>query len=353
MSLGPEAWAEARKTIQSIISGELNVLNDDKLKEKAVVPMNGSEMHLPASIGDYTDFYSAYHHAYNVGCMFRSPEKALKPNWLHLPVAYHGRSSSVVVSGTPIKRPCGQVMPPNATEPIFGASSRLDFELEMAFFVGSKETEFGSRISVEDAERHIFGLVIMNDWSARDIQKWEYKPLGPFLSKNFATTISPWVVPIDALEPFKVPLPKQSPDPLPYLKCTDDYLFDIDLTVDIVPNGNENARTTITKSNSKYLYWSPRQQLAHHTITGCIMKPGDLLASGTISGPTKETFGSLLELSWAGSKPVTLADGSERKFLLDNDKVIISGTACNASTKIGFGECSGVILPATVPTFAK
>lgn len=350
MSLGPQAWAEARSVIKSILSSELPALNqNEQLKQKALVSMDNVQMHLPACIGDYTDFYSSYNHAFNVGTMFRGPEKALKPNWLHLPVAYHGRSSSVVVSGTPIRRPCGQLMPPDATCPIFAPSSRLDFELEMAFFVGSQQTQMGNPISIDQADKHIFGLVLMNDWSARDIQKWEYKPLGPFLAKNFATTISPWIIPLEALEPFKVPLPKQRPEPLPYLKCANDYLYDIELTVDIAPGSNANARTTICKSNSKYLYWSQRQQLAHHTITGCIMKPGDLLASGTISGPTAETYGSMLELSWAGSKAINLNDGSTRKFLQDGDQVIISGQASNGSVKIGFGECSGVVLPAVLP----
>lgn len=352
MSLGPDAWSETRETIKSILSGKLSILNQDiKLKNESLIPIDECTMHLPASIGDYTDFYSSYNHAFNVGTMFRGPEKALKPNWLHLPVAYHGRSSSVVVSGTNIRRPCGQLMPPDSTKPIFGPSTRLDFELEMAFFVGSQQTLMGNPININDAEKHIFGLVLMNDWSARDIQKWEYKPLGPFLAKNFATTISPWIIPLEALEPFKVPLPKQQPDILPYLKSNHDYLYDIELTVDLTPNGNENGKTTICKSNSKYLYWSQRQQLAHHTVTGCIMKPGDLLASGTISGPTEDTFGSLLELSWAGSKAVKLNDGSTRKFLQDGDKVTISGKASNDSITIGFGECSGVILPANVPAY--
>ena len=347
MSLGPESWSEARNTIKSILSGEISALvQDDNLRKKSLIPMDKIQMHLPAKIGDYTDFYSSYQHAFNVGSMFRGPETALKPNWLHLPVAYHGRSSSVVVSGTPITRPCGQLMPPDSAKPIFGPSSRLDFELEMAFFIGSQETKLGNPIAIDEAENHIFGLVLMNDWSARDIQKWEYEPLGPFLAKNFATTISPWIVPIEALEPFKIPLPKQQPEPLPYLQGTNDYLYDIELTVDIVPNSNEGARTTISKSNSKHLYWSQRQQLAHHTITGCNMKPGDLLASGTITGPTPDSYGSLLELSWAGSKSVTLKDGTSRKFLQDGDNVIISGKATKGSTTIGFGECSGVILPA-------
>lgn len=348
MSLTPEAWHEGRLRIRELLSKDESILRDNiKLRSEAIVEMKDVKMHLPASIGDYTDFYSSLDHATNVGAMFRSRENALMPNWKYLPVGYHGRASSIVPSGTPVRRPLGQTRPVDSEPPQFGPCKRLDFELEVAFFVGNKETKLGEPVPINEADKHIFGLVLMNDWSARDIQKWEYVPLGPFLAKNFGTTISPWVVPLEALEPFKVPSISQNPTPFPYLRSQNDYHFDVELTVDLIPpNGGSDSKTRIVTSNFKHMYWTMRQQLAHHTITGCNIKPGDLMASGTVSGPTPESFGSLLELSWSGSKEVTLKDGSTRKFLEDGDQVILSGRASKGNISVGFGECSGVIYPA-------
>jgi fumarylacetoacetase len=307
-------------------------------------------LHLPAEIGDYTDFYSSREHASNVGAMFRDPAKALLPNWLHLPVAYHGRASSVVVSGHDIRRPYGQTLPEGATEPVFGPSRAMDFELEMGFFVGPGN-ELGRPIPIEQAAGHIFGLVLVNDWSARDIQSWEYRPLGPFLSKNLATSISPWVVPLDALEPFRCPGPVQEPRPLPYLQSQGDWAFDIHLEATL--QGETMAEpAVITRSNFRYLYWNMAQQLAHHTITGCNLRPGDLLASGTISGPTPDSYGSLLELTWRGARPFILPDGRggtvSRRFLEDGDRLTLTGWAQGEGYRVGFGEVSGRLLSARV-----
>ena len=261
-------------------------------------------MQLPARIGDYTDFYSSYHHAFNVGTMFRGPENALMPNWKWLPIAYHGRASSIVPSGADVRRPHGQIKPPDAAAPVFGPSKALDFELETAFFVGPPN-ELGEPVPIAEATDHIFGLVLMNDWSARDIQTWEYQPLGPFLAKNFCTSISPWVVTLEALEPFRKPLPAQDPAPLPYLRAPDDFTFDIQLEATL-QTAKMSAPQTITRSNLRNLYWSIAQQLAHHTVGGCNLQPGDLLASGTISGPAEDARGSMLELTWRGANPLQL-----------------------------------------------
>ncbi|NWJ09967.1 FAAA Fumarylacetoacetase, partial [Crypturellus undulatus] len=290
---------------------------------RAFVPQAAATMHLPAEIGDYTDFYSSRQHATNVGIMFRGKENALMPNWLHLPVGYHGRASSVVVSGTPIRRPVGQINPSNDKPPVFSACKRLDMELEMAFFVGPGN-KHGEPIPISRAHEHIFGMVLMNDWSARDIQKWEYVPLGPFLSKSFGTTISPWVVTMEALMPFVLPNPVQDPKPLPYLRDEEPYTFDIKLLVALKGEGMSTP-TTICTSNFKHMYWTMKQQLAHHSVNGCNLRPGDLLASGTISGPEPESFGSLLELSWNGTKEINLGNGQSRKFLQDGDEVILTG----------------------------
>ena len=276
--------------------------------------------------------------------MFRGAENALMPNWLHLPVAYHGRASSIVVSGTDVRRPRGQVMLDDADTPLFQPTKLFDFELEMGFFIGPGN-ELGHPISTAYAEDHIFGLVLVNDWSARDIQKWEYQPLGPFLAKNFATSISPWVVPLDALEPFRTAGPPQDPEPLPYLRTNSPGAFDIRLEVSVQPE-NESKPTLLCTSNPKHLYWSMAQQVAHHTITGCNLHPGDLLASGTISGPTEDSYGSLLELTWRGTKPFTTTGGAERKFLADGDRVTITGWAQGDGYRVGFGEVTGKILPA-------
>jgi len=347
MGLGRAAWTEARQTLQKILSANEGVLRDNtELQKKCLIPQSSVQMHLPAEIGDYTDFYSSRNHATNVGTMFRGKENALMPNWLYLPVGYHGRASSVVVSGTPVKRPCGQSRADDTKPPSFGPCKILDFELEMAFFVGKGNT-LGEPIKASEAQEHIFGMVLMNDWSARDIQKWEYVPLGPFTAKNFATTISPWVVTMDALAPFALPNPVQDPEPFDYLKHSDPYTFDVNLEVAI--QGQEmQTPGVVTRSNLKHMYWTAKQQLAHHTITGCNARPGDLLASGTISGPEPDSYGCLLELSWRGSKTLDLGQGNTRKFLQDGDTVIMSGYAQGDSYRVGFGQCTGKVLPASV-----
>ncbi|XP_040270312.1 fumarylacetoacetase [Bufo bufo] len=345
MALGRNAWREARQTLQQLLSAMEPTLRDSReLRARAFVPQSTAKLHMPADIGDYTDFYSSRDHATNVGIMFRGKENALMPNWLHLPVAYHGRASSVVVSGTPIKRPKGQIRPSDDKPPIFDASKLLDIELEMAFFVGPGN-DLGKPIPIQEADEHIFGMVLMNDWSARDIQKWEYVPLGPFLSKNFATTISPWVVPMEALMPFVLPNPVQDPVPLPYLQDKSNYTFNINLSVCLQGNGMKDP-ATLCRSNFKYMYWTMKQQLAHHTVTGCNVRPGDLLGSGTISGPDPESFGSMLELSWRGSKQIDLGNGHTRTFLRDGDTAIIRGYCQGEGYRVGFGECSGTIQPA-------
>ena len=345
MSLGHAAWHETREALQSILSKDQGVLRDNaELQAKCLIPQNEVIMHLPADIGDYTDFYSSKEHATNIGTLFRGKENALLPNWLHLPVGYHGRASSVVISGTPVRRPVGQSRMVDDKPPTFGPCKILDFELEMAFFVGPGNNQ-GEPIPVQKAHEHIFGMVIMNDWSARDIQKWEYVPLGPFLAKSFCTTISPWVVTMEALQPFMLSNPVQDPQPLPYLRHSDPYSLNVDLEVAIKGEGMDKPGV-VCKSNMKNLYWTAKQQLAHHTVTGCNARPGDLMASGTISGPTPDSYGSMLELSWRGSKPITLAPGIERKFLQDGDEVIMTAHAQGNGYVIGFGSCKGKILPA-------
>ena len=298
-------------------------------------------MQLPACIGDYTDFYSSYHHAHNVGTMLRGPENALMPNWKWLPVAYHGRASSIVVSGTEVKRPHGQTKPPDASAPVFGPSKSLDFELETAFFIGPGNP-LGQSVSIGHAEDHIFGIVLMNDWSARDIQTWEYQPLGPFLAKNFCTSISPWVVTLEALEPFRKNLSAQDPAPLPYLKRANDFTFNIQLEARL-QTARMREPQTITRTNFQNLYWSIAQQLAHHTVNGCNLQPGDLLASGTISGPTEESRGCMLELTWRGQNPLKLPDAETRKWLEDGDTLWITGWCQGEGYRVGFGEVSGRI----------
>jgi len=346
MGLTKEHWAEARTTITSLLSADNpTIRDDDNLRNIALVSQDQVKMHLPASIGDYTDFYSSLDHATNVGTMFRGKENALMPNWKYLPVGYHGRASSVVVSGTPIRRPLGQTKPVDTEPPKFGPCRLMDFELEMAFFIGGPAKDLGNPIKIDEADEHIFGMVVMNDWSARDIQKWEYVPLGPFGAKNLGTSISPWVVTMEALKPFAVPNYVQDPAPFPYLQHADPYTFDVNLEVAIKPAGSSTS-SVVSQSNFKYMYWTMKQQLAHHTITGCNMKPGDLLASGTISGPEPSSFGSMLELSWRGSKPVPLSDGGERKFLQDGDTVIMTGVCKGQGYNVGFGTVQGVVLPA-------
>lgn len=345
MSLGRPAWLEVRSKLQELLSANNRTLQDPDIRSIIFVAQKDAIMHLPAKIGDYTDFYSSLNHATNVGIMFRGKENPLLPNWKYLPVGYHGRASSVVVSGTPIKRPHGQTLPIENTAPVFGPCRLMDFEVEVAFFVGGPPTNLGDTVPASKAHDHIFGMVLMNDWSARDIQKWEYVPLGPFNAKNLGTTISPWVVTMEALEPFKVPNMTQDPAPFPYLQHDESCNYDIKLKVDIKPPSG--VVTTVCQTNFKYMYWTPRQQLAHHTITGCNINPGDLMGSGTISGETSDSYGSMLELCWKGTRPITLKDGTIRKFLQDGDEVIIHGYCVGDGYKVGFGSCTGKLLPPT------
>ncbi len=343
ISLGKPTTNATRKRIQELFAsnnGELR--DDDALCVDAILSVKNVKMHLPVRIGDYTDFYSSREHATNVGIMFRDPANALLPNWLHIPVGYHGRASSVVISGTPIHRPKGQTKADDAELPTFGPSRQLDFELEMAFVVG-KPNALGSSIPVEKAEDHIFGMIIFNDWSARDIQKWEYVPLGPFLGKNFGSSVSPWIVTLEALEPFRSPGPTQEPEVLPYLKANKEHNFEINL--EAIIETESGISKTVSNSNFKYMYWSMAQQLAHHTINGCNMNVGDLCASGTISGPTPESYGSMLEISWKGTRPVSMPDGTERRFILDGDSVIMKAYCENDGNRVGFGEVRTKVLP--------
>jgi fumarylacetoacetase len=344
ISDGKKTWRLVRNRIADIFDEKNTALKDNEAHyDRVIFTMDEIEMQLPVQVGDYTDFYSSKEHATNVGIMFRDPENALLPNWLHIPVGYHGRSSSIIPSGINVRRPNGQTLPAGADKPVFGPSKLVDFELEMAF-ITTDANDLGEHIPIDEAEDYIFGLVLFNDWSARDIQKWEYVPLGPFLAKSFASTISPWIVTMDALHPFKVESPKQDIEPLPYLKTKGKKSYDINLEVHITPeNGTPNC---VTKSNFKYMYWNMSQQLAHHTINGCPVKSGDMMGSGTISGPTPDSYGSMLELSWRGEKPIKLNDGTERKFINDNDTVTLKGYCKNDNIRIGFGECSTKILPA-------
>lgn len=344
ISYGKKTWRQVRNRLSEIFESNNSQLRDNtNHREVVIFHINDIEMLLPVQIGDYTDFYSSKEHATNVGKMFRDPENALLPNWLHIPVGYHGRSSTIVPSGVPVHRPLGQTFPADATEPVFGPSKLVDFELEMAF-ITTDANIMGENVPVNEAEEYIFGMVLFNDWSARDIQKWEYVPLGPFLAKNFASSISPWIVTMDALEPFRVAGPEQNPKPLPYLQQEGNRAFDIQLEVAIQP---ENVgETVVSRSNFKYMYWTMAQQLAHHTSNGCRVNSGDMMGSGTISGPTEDSFGSMLELTWGGKNPLTMQDGSERKFINDNDTVIIRGYCKNEAIRIGFGECSSKLLPA-------
>jgi len=345
LSLGKKKGGEVRERISELLQVHNQELQGNgAAREIALIPMSEVQMQLPVRIGNYTDFYSSEEHATNVGTMFRDPKNALLPNWKHLPVGYHGRASSIVVSGAPIQRPKGQIKPLDSELPIFCPTHKLDFELEMAF-VTCGETKLGSSISTNDAEDHIFGFVLFNDWSARDIQNWEYVPLGPFLGKNFGSTMSPWIVTMDALAPFRVHGPEQFPHVLPYLITEGAKNFDVALEVFIQPEKAEP--TSVCRSNFKYVYWNVNQQLAHHTVNGCNIMDGDLYASGTISGPSPGSFGSMLELSWNGLRPLHLADGSERKFLEDGDTVIMKGHCQKDGVRIGFGECSGKVLPAS------
>jgi fumarylacetoacetase len=343
ISLGKPITRKVREIVQGLLKEENEKLREHQCRGKALVNLKETTMLMPVKVGDYTDFYSSLEHATNVGMMFRDPENALLPNWKHIPVGYHGRASSIIPSGVPIHRPKGQYKDPNMEKPEFGPCRRLDFELELAIITGGP-TKMGDSISTENAEDFIFGFVLFNDWSARDIQAWEYVPLGPFLGKNFASSISPWVVTIEALEPFRLTGPKQDPEVLPYLQCAKDHAFDIQLEVFIQPDGMKS--TKVCTSNFKHMYWNIAQQLAHHTSNGCNINVGDMMASGTISGPTEDSYGSMLELAWKGTKPVKLEEGGERKFIEDGDTVIMKGYAEKDGVRVGFGEVSSKVLPA-------
>ena len=338
IALGKSITVKVRELIQAELCNENSVL---KLHPSVFIKQSSVQMHLPVKVGDYTDFYSSIEHATNIGTMFRDPDNALLPNWKHLPVGYHGRASSIILSGENVHRPKGQVVLTPNTAPVFQASVRVDFELEMGFIIG-KPTKLGDSVSTDAADDYIFGKVLFNDWSARDIQKWEYVPLGPFLAKSFASSMSPWVVTLEALEPFKIDGPTQEPSVLPYLNFKGSKNYDIHLEVSIQP---ENCKeTVVSHSNFKYMYWNMNQQLAHHTVNGCNLNVGDLMASGTISGKSPDSYGSMLELSWAGSKPVELTEGGTRKFIQDNDAVIIRGHCQKGPIRVGFGEVKSTLL---------
>jgi fumarylacetoacetase len=342
---GRAVWSGVRAVLSRLLAADEATFRDDvELRRAAMFRQSDVAMCMPCEIGDYTDFYSSREHATNVGAMLRGADNALQPNWLHLPVGYHGRASSVVLSGTDLHRPLGQTRPGDATAPVFGPSRSVDFELELGVFVGPGN-DLGTPIPVDQAAERLFGVVLVNDWSARDIQAWEYVPLGPFLAKNFGTSISPWVVPLEALEPFRVAGPVQSPAPLPYLTTSGPQMYDIHLEV-AIRSATMDRPHPVCRSNARHLYWSFSQQLAHHTINGCNLRPGDLLATGTISGPTPDSFGSMLELSWRGSKPVPLPNGETRSFLNDGDLVVMTGWCEGPGYRIGFGEVNGRILPA-------
>ena len=343
IELGKEITVPVREHIQKLFLEGSDLSKDTDLQANAFFDLNDVQMMLPVHIPNYTDFYSSIEHATNVGKMFRDPENALLPNWKHLPVGYHGRSSSIVSSGTAIHRPKGQTKPADSDMPVFGPSKRLDFELEMAFITNTY-TELGDSVTTENAEDHIFGMVLFNDWSARDLQKWEYVPLGPFLAKNFGSSVSPWIVTLEALNPFRVAGPKQDPEVLPYLKYEGEKNFDINLQVGLTPQDSEE--TVICNSNFKYMYWNMAQQLAHHTVNGCNIEVGDMYASGTISGKDENSYGSMLEISWSGQKPVKLKDGQERSFIEDYDTVTMRGWSEKDGKRVGFGEVVTQILPA-------
>ena len=343
MALGPKAWSSTRVRISELLRHDHPELRDnEELRKRALVPMADVKLHMPFAVAGYTDFYSSKEHATNVGVMFRGKDNALQPNWLHMPIGYNGRASTVVVSGTPVRRPRGQLKPPTADVPSFGPCKRLDFELEMGVVVGQPSV-MGEMLTEKQAEEMIFGFVILNDWSARDIQQWEYVPLGPFQAKAFGTSISPWVVTREALEPFRLHGPAQEPKPLPYLQQAQPNNYDMLLEVGLRA-AQMNEAATICRTNFKYMYWSSVQQLVHHASSGCAMNVGDLLGSGTISGPEKDQRGSLLEVSWNGTEPVELAPGVKRAFLEDGDSLVMRGWCQGDGYRVGFGEVEGTIL---------
>ncbi len=349
LALGKDAWAAVRSALVDLLGRSWPAGSSEAaMVERAAYPLADVTLHLPVQVGDYTDFYSSIEHASNVGAIFRGRDNALLPNWRHIPIAYHGRSSTLVVDGTPVRRPWGQVSTGDGHAPHFRPTSELDFELEVGFLTGPA-TEQGQPLPIGEAADHIFGLVLVNDWSARDIQRWEYRPLGPFLGKNFATSLSPWVVPLAALEPFRCAGPEQHPAPLPYLQTGQPWAFDIELRATLQSAAMRNAGlppVTLTATNFRHLYWSMAQQLAHHTSNGCALRPGDLLASGTISGSEPDSFGSLLELSWGGQRSTTLPTGETRTFLEDGDQLTLVGWAQSDGRRVGLGEVSAIIQPA-------
>jgi fumarylacetoacetase len=345
MALGPKVWSQTRLRISELLRHDNPELRDNsELRARVLVPMADIKLYLPVAVAGYTDFYSSREHATNVGVMFRGKDNALQPNWLHMPIGYNGRASTVVVSGTSVRRPRGQLKPPTAELPSFGACKRLDFELEMGFVVG-QPSKMGEMLTERQAEAMIFGFVILNDWSARDIQQWEYVPLGPFQAKAFGTSISPWIVTREALEPFRVHGPAQDPAPLPYLKQALANNYDLQLDVGL-RTAEMNEAMRICRTNFKYMYWSSVQQLVHHASSGCAMNVGDLIGSGTISGPDKDARGSLLEISWNGTEPVELPGGAKRTFLEDGDSLVMHGWCQGDGYRVGFGEVEGTILPA-------
>ena len=343
MKKGKEATRRLRQALSDLFSIENQAAAANESIKKALFAVNEVDMCMPVQIGDYTDFYSSKEHATNVGIMFRDPANALLPNWLWIPVGYHGRSSSVIISGQDIHRPKGQIKPDDNEPPIFSASRQVDFELEMGFITYDGKP-LGDSISTSEAEDYIFGMCLFNDWSARDIQKWEYVPLGPFLAKNFASSISCWIVTLDALQPFAVESPEQDPSVLSYLAFEGKKSYDIQLEVGMTPENS--TEKIISNSNFKYMYWNMSQQLAHHTVNGCNVRCGDLMGSGTISGSTPDSFGSMLELAWKGTKPLAMNDGSERRFIQDGDTITMRGYCQNDQIRIGFGEVKAKILPA-------
>ncbi len=346
IALGKQTTSAIRNRIIELFSeGNKQLSSNDTHCKQVLLKASDCKLLLPVKVNNYTDFYSSIEHATNVGTMFRDPKNALLPNWKHIPIGYHGRASSIVVSGTNFHRPKGQTKAADAELPEFGPCKMLDFELEMAFVVG-KETQLGETIAIDASNEYIFGMLLFNDWSARDMQTWEYVPLGPFLAKNFASTVSPWLVTMEALAPFKVPQPIQEPKVLPYLQSSEsNNNIDIHLQVAIQPE--MGAEKVVSNSNFKYMYWSMNQQLTHHASNGCNIQIGDMYASGTISGPTEDSYGSMLELTWRGTKPITMPDGSQRKFIMDGDTVKMRGYCSKNGIRVGFGEVSAKVLPAT------
>lgn len=350
---GKANWSKIRAELQDLLSSDNPILRDNQaLRGQVFLKQIDVVMHLPVHIPGYTDFYSSKEHATNVGCMFRDPKNALLPNWSELPVGYNGRASSVVVSGTDVVRPSGQIKFPDQERPIFSACRKLDFELETGFIIGQPNA-LGVPVAIENAWDHIFGMVLFNDWSARDLQQWEYVPLGPFNAKTFASSVSPWIVTLEALEPFKTNSPTQEPLPLAYLReDLSSNSYDIHLSAELQA-ANQDQADVISNTNFKYMYWSMAQQLTHHTIAGCNLQVGDLMGSGTISGPTPDSYGSMLEITWNNTKPLTLSNGEQRSFIQDGDTLIMKGYCQKDGLRIGFGEVTGKVLPAVEFNFSE